>query len=256
MPSGASRAFAPLPSSFFPSVRRQHRPTPIFISLFLPSPTFHVLYLLCTVYSSPSCQAARGSRPPFLVPKSRDVPGEQQEHAPKSRDVPETEAPHRHRAWGISASPTAPGAGQPPYQGCLAHLGAPLDHKCQKLTEDATLPFLHKTARLKGSSTRIPYSQHWHQRRASTNKFPSKAVPRRHLPKNLFSTPCACRRLLKQLSRDCSLAGHFITAPSLLLRSSRLRNSSAETRPHLTKRPTPREQKPGGLPSPQGPSCV
>lgn len=113
--------------------------------------------------------------------------------------MPETEAPHRHRAWGVSASPTAPGAGQLPHQGSPAHLGVPQDHKCQKLTEDAPLPFLHKTARLKGSSTRIPQSQH--QRRASTNKSPSKAVPRRHLQKNFFSTPCACQRLLKQLSK-------------------------------------------------------
>lgn len=96
-----------------------------------------------------------------------------------------------------------------------------------KLTEDATLQFLYKTSRLKDSykstsGTKTPYSQCQREFRASTNKFSSKAIPRRHLQKNLFSAPCARQRLLKQLPQDRSLAGHCTTASSLFLTSSRV----------------------------------
>ena len=89
-----------------------------------------------------------------------------------------------------------------------------------KLTEDDILLFLYKTSRLKGSyeslsDSKTAYSQSQHEFRASTNKFPSKAIPRRHLQKNFFSTPCARQRLLKQLSQDHSLTGHSIITSSL-----------------------------------------
>lgn len=147
------------------------------------------------------------------------------------------------KTWGVNASPTAPKAEMMPYKNWLKHSSGEKSMALEmpKLTEDATLLFLYKKSRLKGSylsmsDSKIPYSQYQREFRASTNKFPSKAIPRRHLQKNL-STPYACQRLLKQLSQDHSLTGHFITASPLFLRPSRVWNSNTVIRTHVTKYP-------------------
>lgn len=84
-----------------------------------------------------------------------------------------------------------------------------------KLAQNGTLQFLYETTRIKGTAdTKIPYCLCQHEFRARTDKFPSKAILRRHLQKH-FGTSCAHQSLLKRLAQVCKPAGHTITFTSL-----------------------------------------
>lgn len=241
--------------NFFCSVHVQYLSPRFHFSISSTTCLSHPVFALhCLLFSFPSSQMRQPS--PF---------SDTQEHRSFWRAA-ELRHLRTRKSWGVNASPTAPKAEKMPYKSWLKHSSGPKNMVLEmpKLTGDATLQFLYKTSRLKRSyksisDTRIPHSQRQGEFRASTNKFPSKAIPRRHLQKNLFSTPYARQRLLKQLSQDRSLAGHFIIASSLFLRSSRVWNSNRVIHPHVTKYPVFSIQ--GGetwrpLLPPQGPCCV